>query len=234
MTEAAISVMYDMEIAAEGVERVRSELGALLSRSSMLRLNREIGINVREHTADHIARASVTRHKVADRLGAKHTKFLEFAPARGQLRGGSKFDAPDGKQPFTEVRDISDDGVLVVIGNTPGLRRAFGAITIKPRKAKALTIPLHKIAYAKRVADLRSEGHEIFRPKGTNILAEEVSKGRGKRKKTEFRPLYALVKSTTLPQDRGLLPSDANLKTWTRDTTEQFIDAMLDELMNSK
>lgn len=226
--------MYDLEINTEGLERTRSELGALLTPSAMLRLNREIGINVRERTSDHIARASVTRHKVADRLGAKHTKFLEFAPARGQLRGGSKFDAPNGKQPFTEVRDISEDGVSVVIGNTPGLRRAFGAITIKPRKAKALTIPLHKVAYAKRVADLRSEGHEIFRPKGTNILAEEVSKGRGKRKKTEFRPLYALVKSTTLPQDRGLLPSDANIKTWTRDTTEQFMDAMLDELMNSK
>lgn len=220
--------MYDMEIATLGLVRLQQKLGTYISQPAMLQLNREIGINVRERTADHLARASVSRHKVADRLGARHTKFLEFAPARGQLRGGSGYNPTYGQAaPYTEVRDIAKDGVSVVIGNTPGLSRAFRPLTITPKNAKALTIPLHKISYAKRVADLRNEGHEIFRPKGTNILAEEVSVGRGKKKRTELRPLYALIKRVTLPQDSGLLPTPNEINDWAYDTVENYIDALL-------
>lgn len=226
MTLAEIyEAMNDWEIKVDGLERTREELGALLSPSAMRSLNREIGINVRERTADHLAKASVSRHTVADRLGARHTKFLEFAPARGQLRGGSAYKGKDA-HPFTEVRDIRDDGVTVVIGDTPGLRRAFGALVITPRNKRALTIPLHKVSYAKRVADLREEGHNIFRPKGTNILADTTGKG----KRAKLRPLYALVKRTTLRQDRGLLPKEGEIRRWAMDSTEQFIDTLLENM----
>lgn len=215
--------MNDMEIKVGGINELRSELGALLGNERMRRMNREVGINVRERVADHLARASVTRHKVADRLGARHTKFLEFAPARGQLKGESAYTGQ--KKPYTEVDNIQNDGVEVVIGNTPGLRRAFAPITIQPVKANALTIPLHKVSYAKRVADLRIEGIKVFRPKGTNILADTQGKG----KRAKIRPLYALVKRTTLPQDAGLLPKDSEIAEWAKDSIEAFIAQTLSE-----
>lgn len=218
--------MADLEVEVKGLDEVKKSLGDILSPSVLKSLNRSIGITVRERTADHIAKASVTRHKSADRLGAMHSGFLEFAPARGQLRGGTDY-KPQGDNnegaPFTEVQNITSDGVSVVIGNTPGLRRAFQSLTITPKKAKALTIPIDKISYGRRVSMLKAQGHQIFRPRGTNILAESEGKG----KSAKLRPLYALVKKTVIPQDRGLLPSDNDIQEWSADTVEAFLEAMI-------
>lgn len=216
---------FDIEVDTGSADRLRKELGALLNANTMRRMNRELGINVRERTADHIAQASVSRHKTADRLGAPHSKLLEFAPARGMLRGGSKFKG-QGEKPYTEVADIKENEVSVVIGNTPGLRRAFGSITVRPQKAKALTIPLHKVSYGKRVADLKNAGIKIFRPSKSNILADMQGKG----KRAKLRPLYALVKKTVLSQDSGLLPTQNDIRQWSLDSAEQFVETLCEEV----
>lgn len=201
--------------APEGLERI-------FDARAMTKMNRDIGINVREHIADHIGRASVSRHKCADRLGAPHSKFLEFAPAKGQLRGGSAYRPTDGRPtPFTEVRDITDTGSTVVIGNTPGLRRAFGPLTIRPKKAKALTIPIDREAYAKSARDFRNLVCITSR-KGHGLLVRREDTGRG-----HFRPLYLLVGKSVIPQDRGLLPTRAAMQSWAEDAAEAFVEAEL-------
>lgn len=58
---------------------------------------------------------------------------------------------------------------------------------IRAKNARALTIPIHRLAQGKRASRLEDEGYDLFRPKGTNILATEQN--------GELIPLYALVKS---------------------------------------
>ena len=222
----------DLEIAVKSVALgiISKKLGAMFVPKMKTDMMRSIGINVREHTADHIADASDSRHKSADRLGAAHTGFLEFAPGRGQMRSESEYEDKDGQgKPFTEVQNVSTNKVDVVIGNTPGLSRAFGPITITPKKAKALTIPINKISYAKRVGELKDEGFKIFKlpsdpqSKRDGILATEDESG-------GIIPLYVLCGKVTIPQDRGLLPSDSDIEDWCEDSIVSFMEKLQREV----
>ena len=113
------------------------------------------------------------------------------------------------------MESFDESGSTIAIKNTPGLSRAFHDITIRPRRAKALTIPLSRISYNKRVADLERDGHEIFRPKGKNILAERKGDD-------GMRPLYALVKSVTIPKDEGLMPTKGEVREWAAEFAAAF------------
>lgn len=181
---------------------LRRKLALVSSRDTALRMNRAVGNAVLEQTKGFLAQMSVTRHRVADRLGATYTKNFEDAPDR------------------TVLVDVSDKGATIAIKNTPGLSRAYHDLHIKPKRVGALTIPVHRISYGKRVADLRGSGHVLFRPKGKNILAEASGKG----KNAKLRPLYALVKSATVPRDEGLLPTVKDIREWATDAAEVFLE----------
>lgn len=214
--------MADLSIQLNGLSDAIRALDGFLSPESMRGLMREIGINVRERTADHIAMASVTRHKTADGLGAEHSKFLEFAPGRGQMTAGSAYIPKKGEEEHrSEVRNVGTESVEIVIANTPGLQRAFGPMTITPRRARALTIPINAVSYAKTVAELRDEGHQIFRVPGTEILAETINE------EGDIRPLYALKRRVTIPQDRELLPSSRDIEDWAYDTSDAYLEILV-------
>ena len=216
--------MSDLSFQIEGVERLKRRLSAF-SPQRLASLAREIGYNVQERTADWLAQASVTRHRTADELGAKHTGFLEFAPGRvrslSRFRGGGR----DGR-PEIHTANESARGVDIVFENTPGLRRAFGPLTIRPVRAKALTIPKDRVSYGRRVSELRAEGHAIYRPKGTRILVEDLKGGKRKQKdgKPNWRVLYLLVGKVTLKHDPKLLPDARAMSDWAADTIEAFAE----------
>lgn len=213
-----------IDIRVEGIGIVKYELGDLFNGNMQKSLNRHIGINVRERVADHLARASVTRHKSADRLGAVHSKFLEFAPARGQLRGGSKYNGPEDP-PYTEVQNIKETGVDVVIGNTPGLKRAFGPLTIRPKRVKNLTIPLDRDSYNVSARDFPRELALIKSRRGSVLLVEEQT---GKKaKKQRLRPKYLLVKKSVLKHDPDLLPNNNEITEWAEESTEAYLESLL-------
>jgi hypothetical protein len=182
-------------------------------------MNGHIGVYVTEKLKDFLDEMSVSRHKTADRLGAKPTRYLEYASGR----------SGNGKQ-TTELGKVDEKEINITIRNTPGLKRAYGPLDITPRRARALTIPLAAESYGKSVADLRRAGHVLFRPKGRNVLAEEVSvRRKGRRKKgesatvTEIRPMYVLVKRVHIPQDRGLLPTKEDFTLWATDAAEGWV-----------
>ena len=77
-----------------------------------------------------------------------------------------------------------------------GADRAYHDITIVPRRAKALTIPIHAAAYGKRAADIDG----LFKPKNMNILAVAMS--------GQLVPMFALCKRAFQRQDPTLLPTD--------------------------
>lgn len=165
-----------------------------------------------EHTlvanlAAYIFRRSLERHKTAEKFGANPTGILEFiSGGRGTAasKGGGKIFARGNA-----------DSRSIFISGVPFIQKAFRSLFITPKKANALTIPLSKISFGKRVKDLRASGWNIFRPVGKNVLM-------GK-KTARSKPvvLYALVKSVTIPRDARLLPSAHLMNLWTANAVKE-------------
>ena len=130
----------------------------------------------------HLARAAASRHKTAARLGAAPTGHLGEA-ARTML-----------------IQADADHGAVEV--RSPGFARALGPLTVRARRAKALTIPLDRVAHGRRAAELKRMGWSLFRAPGPALRGILLGKGPS----GEVRALYALRPSVTLPHDPGLLP----------------------------
>ena len=205
-----------VSIKVEGVEQVKAALGAAFTPSARRDMMEDIGFQVQNKTADHIAKASKDRHKTADRLGAPPSGFLEFAP--GRVRSEGMFPHDDGKRGFIEPRDTTESSVDIVVGNTPGLSRAFHDLVITPKNKKALTIPINAVSYAKSVKKVKAEGYKIHRE--GRVL--KGGKGGG-----ETIPLYVLCGRVTVPQDRGLLPLEEKIADWAAEAAEGFMDSKI-------
>ena len=140
---------------------------------------------VRILVRDHLFRIAPRHHISAHRLGAMPT---------GHIEKGAR------ATHFTASSDSAE--VIIPIA---GLSRAFRPLTITPRTANALTLPVSSHSYGKRVGELRANGWNIFRPKGKDTLWGKLQD------EDDAVPLYVLKKRVQLKQDRSLLPSDAEL-----------------------
>ncbi len=193
------------QVDVSGSEQVRvwlARLGGALQEPRRLHevIARGAGTLTREHL-DHLAQ---TRHKTANRLGAKPSDHL-----------GKAADS---------VTSYGTDQAAVVSVVSPGLRRAFGALEIKPRNgAKYLTIPATAEAYNRRAGsfnDLRlavfgggrylalvkAEQSSLADRKRSGFETDQQQAGLGWRRRGTI--YYWLKKSVTQPQDRTLLPPD--------------------------
>lgn len=155
-----------------------------------------IAPRVSELVRSHLSSASASRHETADRLGANRTGFLEKGARSG----------------VTPHATADEAEVLIRV---PGISRAFRDLTVTPKNANALTIPLDALAYNARVSQVRALGWSIFRPKGKNVLMGT--------KDGETKTLYALVKSAHLRQDRGLLPADEEISSTAKLSIKQYL-----------
>ena len=140
---------------------------------------------VRILVRNHLSRIAPRHHISAHRLGATPT---------GHIEKGAR------ATHFTASSDSAE--VIIPIA---GLSRAFRPLTITPRTANALTLPVSSHSYGKRVGELRANGWNIFRPKGKDTLWGKLQD------EDDAVPLYVLKKRVQLKQDRSLLPSDAEL-----------------------
>lgn len=145
---------------------------------------------------EHLRKESARRHASARRLGATPSGHLERA---------------------TFSTEASPDAGTVLIAS-PGISRTFRTLTITPRRAKALTIPIAPEAYARRTAELSRAGWQLFRAQkwhgilfGKNPVSGEV------------KALYALKGRVTLPQDRSLLPTDDTLQQTARNALAKLL-----------
>ena len=89
----------------------------------------------------------------------------------------------------TRVASVSDSGVSVVNEHVAAAQKQYGG-PIAAKNAKALTIPISSLARGKRAGEFPQKLFTIKGEDGRRILG--YSKGRGK--KQQFVPLYALVK----------------------------------------
>lgn len=165
------------------------QLSDALGGNARAELNRAMGTEVQHVTAEHLRSLAATRHETSARLGA--------SPSNHLAQAAEKVAAP------AAVSANSSGATLTI--NHVGMVRALRDVTIRPRTAQSLAIPIHAIAYNRRPAQLW-ESHNLFIPKGKNVI---VQPGAGK----DAPPLalYALVRSVTQKQDRTLLPSDEQL-----------------------
>ena len=175
-------------------------LGDALSLKGIRALNSRAAARLFANVRRHLLEISKTRHTTALRLGAAPTGYFEKA--------------------YANSGHTSDEHGATVTVRAPGFRRVFGDVQITPVVAQALTIPIHALAYGKRVSQLRHEGVTIFRPKGANYLAKANKDG-------TITPLYILARSALVRQDRTLLPSDDEMREQVKKGYRNAIEAIL-------
>lgn len=144
-------------------------------------LHQYIGAAAEAGTRLHIRSAATQRHTTAGRLGATPTGYLT---KRAEL--------VQGKGNATQA-EITVTGAI--------FKRVFGPVTVRPTAKKMLAIPMRAEAYGKRPGEFNDLF--IYRAKqGRLFLAKQTTPGR-------LQFFFLLKASVVLPQDRGLLPSDA-------------------------
>ena len=170
------------------------------------------GSRVEELVRKHLVRtAAPTHHASADRLGANHTGFLE-----------------EGARRVTADAGTDHAEVLIPV---PGISRAFRDLTVTPKNWDYLTIPADAVSYGRRAAEVRALGFSIFRPaaKGAKLVSKDPRKFSSYKnilmgsRDGEVKKLYSLAESAHLRQDRGLLPSDAEIGESARQGIREYL-----------
>ncbi len=145
----------------------------------------------------HVHAYARTHHESAHRLGAQPTGHMEDAV-------DSISHGPDG------------NGAAAVTIPIPGFSRVFGDVTVTPKNAKALTIPINSISYGRRAREMRHLGFTLFKfgkkEGGRNGILYGYRDG-----DDHIEPLYALKSRVTLSQDRSMLPSDEEMSAAAQD-----------------
>jgi len=177
------------------------ELHALSGAQTRIALHQDMGEAVRETTRAHLAGLAQTRHTTAEALGATPSGFLGRA-ARA-----------------VESAPVSADaGAAEMTLNHPGMIRAFRDVTIVPRNAKMLTIPVNALAYNRTPAAFWDAWH--LQVKGGAIVSKDAPDVK----------LWVLCRSVTQKQDRSLLPSDEEWSDSAATAAEHFYERRIAEL----
>lgn len=141
------------------------------------------GMEMEGAIKDHIGGLARTRHATANRLGA----------------------TPTGHYREEAVNlTASDANSATVAVSIPGIARAYRDITIRPKRAKSLTIPIHAWAYGRTVREVRDSGRPVFPLKGLDVLA--TAEG------GELIGLYRLRRVVRQRRDRSLMPTTKRLE----------------------
>lgn len=138
----------------------------------------------------HVLRASAARHRTASRLGATPTGHLSDGAANIRMEKAGRR--------------------AVVTVPIPGITRAFHALHIRPRTAKALTIPINAVAYGMRAPELAARGWSLFTLPAKEGPGAGILFGRRAGARSTVA-LYLLRESADVPQDRELMPSDEEM-----------------------
>ncbi len=174
-------------------------MAGLKNKVPMLRM---MGNRVRNAVRDHLTVRSL---QVRNKLGAPTSGFWAKA-ARNVAR-----------TPIT----ADQTGARISLEH-PGVARAFGPVTIKPKPPKKfLAIPVIAQAYNKRAYRIK-ELFPVFKPGAT--------KGTLRRRGKDGKAVtwFALVPSVVQPQDRTILPSDAAIEHAAEQGAGDYVQKLLE------
>lgn len=188
------------------LERKLQAFSAAGGSASPLNVLRAMVAGVKEKVRSHMEHLAATKHDTADRLGASYTGFYA--------------DAAQGVQSAPETVSGSEGSFVLT---TPGLSRAFQAITIVPKNgAQNIPIPLNALAYGH--SPLEFEGQpKRFIKKGQG--GGNSDKPRKPIEIDDSVPAWLLVPSVTQPQDPSLFPDARELKIAAIDAAMEVIQA---------
>lgn len=110
---------------------------------------------------------------------------------------GSKHYDPNKVQEMKIENKQNPSGEIEI--DVPGITRAYGDLTIRPRFRKWLTIPMHQSAYGKKAEDF----NDLFVKTKKDGRRYLVQKQGG-----HLTYLFRLVKQAFQRRDKGLMPSD--------------------------
>lgn len=162
-------------------------------------LNAQLAETAKVNTRRWIRAAASSRHTMANELGATPTGYLE--------------------KRARDVDSESSKAVARVIVKGAIFARVSGPVTILPKRAKMLTIPIAKESYGKRASDFNNLFFKTSKKSGKSFLVRKVGR--------RIQPLFMMVKSVTLPQDAGLLPGDKEYAQWSEATASKYIRDLL-------
>jgi hypothetical protein len=178
-----------MMVSASVAERLGETLTGVieaLKGAGRVEASEQMGLEVQALIVRHLEELALSKHDTANRLGASPTGFIAQA---ADAASDASAVQPDG------------EGVSIRIRH-PVVSRAFRSISIRPKNAKRLAIPVHRLAYGRRPA-------ELFEPLGLKFAGNTIVQPQGDGE--EDLVLYVLVRSVTQPQDRSLMPSDEEM-----------------------
>ena len=196
MRQAVFNVRYNLAEVTRRFKALREDRSRIMNRA---------GAKVVEKLAAYIFRRSASRHKTAKKFGIEPTGILEFVSGGTGLaasRGGGKI----YKRTVKGVYSIFISGV-------PFIQKAFRPLHITPKKASALTIPLHRDAARTPAREIGGKGWHTFIRNGRD--GKGIIYGR-KGGQVRAVPLFLLVKSAKIPRDAQLLPQSRLMDLWTQ------------------
>ena len=192
---------FAVEIKHDGLQRVLDVVGP----AGKAKLTEAGAYSLYVAVMRHVHAYARTHHESASRLGAQPTGHFEDAV-------DSISYGPDG------------NGAAAVTIPIPGFARVFGNLTITPRNAKALTIPINSISYGRRAGEVRHLGFTLSKFGKKEGGQDGVLYGY-RDGDDHIEPLYALKRRVTLRQDRSMLPSDGDMTKAAQDGMVEAIRA---------
>lgn len=174
------------------------ELISRLGPAGRQTVNQGVGASVYALVRTHFGSYAARHHGTAHRLGAAPTGHLEDAAA-------------------ASVWGASAQGAWVEL-RAAGISRATRALTITPRKRRWLTIPVHRDAYGKTVAEVK---RTIPLHRRGRALVGQPSGA------PEPVPLYALVRRVVIPRDPTMLPGQDAMRAAAASGAKQVIASVL-------
>ncbi|MCW1884015.1 hypothetical protein OKA04_04695 [Luteolibacter flavescens] len=189
------------------------------------------------------------------------TRYVEVVQGhwRAKNRKGNKLKGPrtnfwSKAAQETGITSVTEEGATVTVGGEAGQNvriHIFGG-TIKPKVAKAITIPLVPEAHGLRAAEYEQKHGDLFSIPNVPLLFEQEGGGRGGRKgtqsllsnttgrtnkpgpgntiplaaRTAIRPVYYLADEVTIPRDATALPDEATIIRALQEEAEDWIDAL--------
>ncbi len=189
-------------------------------------LNKVLAARLSDELVEYLRRQNTRK---PNRLGAVRTNFYSKVA-----------DA-------TAVAEVNETGATVSIADSRFAIHVHGG-TIKPVKAKMLTIPLVKEAHGLRASSyVKKTGRKLFTIPGVKLLFEEteegtqtlVNKTEGRTRedgasvavtlagRSRIRPVYALAESVTIEKDPTALPSDLALASILQEEAQDWVDRQI-------
>lgn len=162
-------------------------------------LHQHIAATAEVATREHLRLIEPTMHTTRARLGVGANNPPSYWSARIAA---------------VESRASASEATVSLGKEAEIFARVNGAVIVRPRVGKYLTIPATAAAYGRRAREFAGLFFVQFKS-GTKALAKKDGKG--------IKVFYWLKESVTLPQDRELLPSDTQYLDAAEQGTRDYI-----------